>query len=161
MHTTSLNDFARFVAKYLTPQTTLSICDVGSQDVNGSYRDLLTCDRWSYLGIDITGGKNVDLVVPEYEWSSIPPNTFDVVVSGQCLEHVPMPWRWIRSVSRIVKPGGLIYVTAPNTWAFHEYPVDCWRVWPDGLRALFDEASIATLEAYFNGPDTTAIGRKN
>jgi hypothetical protein len=83
-----------------------------------------------------------------------------VVVSGQCLEHVAAPWRWIKNVASLVKPSGLVWVTAPNTWGFHEYPIDAWRVWPDGLKELFREGSLVPIECAFIGNDTFGTGAK-
>src|ERR1700758_690440 len=37
---------------------------------------------------------------------------------------------------RIVRPGGLIFLIAPSRGPEHRYPVDCWRFYPDGYRAL-------------------------
>jgi SAM-dependent methyltransferase len=157
VHDSARDDFQKFVAKYLT-YSHYRIADVGSYDVNGTLREHLN-PEWDYTGIDIADGPNVDVVVPAHGWQ-IPAASFDVVISSQCLEHVPAPWLWIRDVARILKPNGLLYVCSPNTWHYHEYPVDCWRPWPDGLRALFDFGDIETLEAYYEGHDTTGIGRK-
>ena len=161
MHKSAMADAEKFVKNYLGEMQTLSVADVGSYDVNGTLRPLFSRSDWSYCGMDAEPGPNVDRVLSSpYAWPEIPSASFDVVVSTQTLEHVRHPWKWMPEVARICKPGGLIYVCSPNTWAFHEYPIDCWRAWPDGLRALFDEAGVDVIEAYHDGPDTTAIGRK-
>jgi hypothetical protein len=85
---------------------------------------------------------------------------FDVVISGQCLEHVAMPWLWIKDLAAIAKPGALIWITAPNTWEYHAYPIDCWRVWPDGMRALFRYAGLECLDFFTTGNDTVGIGKQ-
>ena len=76
------------------------------------------------------------------------------------MEHVRHPWRWLPEVARICRTGGLVYVCTPNTIEFHEYPIDCWRAWPDGLRALFEDAGLEIVDVYASGIDTTGIGRK-
>jgi len=39
-------------------------------------------------------------------------------------------------VMRVLKPDGLLYLNAPANGAFHRYPVDCWRFYPDSANAL-------------------------
>jgi ubiquinone/menaquinone biosynthesis C-methylase UbiE len=51
---------------------------------------------------------------------SIPDNSFDVVISSECIEHVPDPVKALREMVRVLKPGGFLVVTTPNkVW----YPV--------------------------------------
>lgn len=157
MHQTAYADAAAFVGKYIKPPR--KVIDIGSMNVNGCLRPLFRgCD---YTGADIAKGENVDVVLPApYHWPNLEDNTFDVAVSSQVLEHVPAPWRWLPELVRIVKPGGLVYLCSPNTMPFHAYPVDCWRVWPDGLRALMEDAGLEVIECRSAGRDTTGIGRK-
>jgi SAM-dependent methyltransferase len=160
VHDSAAEDFRQFVAKYLDQSTPLRIADVGSYNVNGALRELLPAvHAWHYVGFDLNAGPNVDWVLDsEDDWHG--GADFDVVISSQTTEHVRRPWKWIRCCESLLKPGGLIYVSTPNTIGFHEYPIDCWRVWPDGMRALFDWAAIQEVEVYAAGMDTTGIGRK-
>lgn len=159
MHPTAYADAQEFVAKYLDGRGSLSVADVGSYDVNGTLKPLFARDGWTYTGLDIAAGPNVDQVLPSaYDWPAQLQGRFDVVVSTQVVEHVPHPWRWIRSVAGLAKPGGMIYISTPNTIEYHPYPVDCWRIWPDGMRALFEEAGIEVVDCYAKGRDTTGIG---
>ncbi len=161
MHDSALKDARRFVDRYLAERPTLRIADVGSFDVNGSLRPLFERAGWTYTGLDAVAGPNVDQILSsDYAWPEIPDGAFDVVVTTQTLEHVRHPWRWLPEVVRICAPAGLVYVCSPNTWGYHEYPIDCWRVWPEGLRALFQESGLEPLEVYVSGSDTTGIGRR-
>lgn len=69
-------------------------------------------------------------------------NTYDVVLSGNVIEHVPHPWRWMPELARITKPGGLVVTVNPINWPYHEEPIDCWRIWPEGHKALCEEAGL-------------------
>lgn len=160
MHQSSYDHCRAFIEDYLANRDTLMIGDIGSYSINGAYRPLFARDGWEYVGFDVVEGPNVDHIFPPATGEH--DGTFDVVISGQCLEHVRKPWEWIKQVARLTKPGGFVWIIAPNTFHFHadaHYP-DCWRVWPDGLRALFDEAGLETVYARFVGIDTFGLARK-
>lgn len=126
------------------------VLDVGSRDVNGTFRDHFR--GRDYLGIDIQSGKNVDVVVEEYRYP-FADESFRYIISGSTLEHVRRPWEWIKEVGRILAPGGKLCVIVPHTHPYHEAPVDCWRVFPDGLRELFALAGLTTLMARMDDGD--------
>ena len=143
----------------------LRIADVGSIDINGCYRELFDRAGWEYVGFDIRPGPNVDVVLQLDDagrWLSpgVGRETFDVVISGQCMEHVAAPWLWIHDVTSLCRPGGLIWLSVPNTEVFHEHPIDAWRCWPDGMRAIFHEAGLTEILCRAAGPDTVGIARK-
>lgn len=150
MHQSSMGAMARFVEGHLASRRgrQLSVLDVGSMDVNGSYRTLFDDPAWSYTGVDMAPGAGVDKVLPgPYDWSNIQTASFDVVVSGQAFEHIEYPWVTILEVARILRPGGLVCIIVPSAGYEHRYPVDCWRYYPDGLRALARWADLDVIDA--------------
>jgi SAM-dependent methyltransferase len=72
---------------------------------------------------------------------------YDVVLSGQVLEHVRKPWRWLPELARVCRRGGSVVTISPVNWQYHEAPVDCWRAYPEGLRALYEEAGLEVVES--------------
>ncbi len=126
----------------------LRILDLGSTDIGGSYRDLFRSEQWEYLGLDLCPGDNVDVVLSDpYTWKEVDSSSVDVFVSGQTFEHIEYFWRTMLEIARILKPGGLCCIVAPSAGPEHRYPVDCWRFYPDGFRALARYAGLETLEA--------------
>ena len=99
-------------------------------------------------------GKSTYITKDEYHFP-IEDNTFDVVLSGNVIEHVRKSWQWFRELARVCKPGGLVVTVAPVSWGYHEAPVDCWRIYPEGMRALHDEAGLKTEVAVFESLDAT------
>lgn len=136
MHVSSYEHMQDLVARFLDPTATLSVVDIGSYDVNGSYRTLFSNSRWSYRGIDLEAGPGVDIVLDSPYRLPIPSASVDLVISGQAFEHVEFFWMtWLEMV-RILKPGGRVFLIAPSRGPEHRYPQDCWRFYPDGYRAL-------------------------
>ena len=151
MHRSSLDKMLIFRNKYLEgkKKEPLLILDLGSLDVNGSYREYFEVFSWTYRGIDMTAGKNVDIVLQyPYNWQEIRSNSADVVISGQAFEHIEFFWLTMLEISRVLKPEGLCCLIAPSSGPEHRYPVDCWRFYPDGFVALARFTSLKVLEVY-------------
>lgn len=144
---------ARFVREELADRRggRLDVLDVGSMDVNGSYRQFFDDPQWRYTGMDMELGPGVDIVLPQpYEWAALADDSFDVVVSGQAFEHIEFPWVTILEVARVLRPGGLVCLIVPSSGYEHRYPVDCWRYYPDGVAALARWADFEVVRAETN-----------
>jgi len=150
MHKESIELMRNFTERYLDKNLSLNILDVGSYNVNGSYKSLFKNDSWSYCGLDMVNGSNVDVVSKSaYDFGL--DRQFDVVISGNCLEHVEAPWKWIKEVEKITKEGGLVCIITPFSIGEHRYPFDCWRILPDGYKYLLEhESNFTVLESKVN-----------
>lgn len=136
----------RFLAKRAGEP--LLIYDLGSQDVNGSYRPIFSESAWRYVGIDMAPGKNVDIVLGNpYVFREVSGNSADVVISGQAFEHIRYFWVTMLEIARVLKPGGVCCILAPSSGPEHRYPYDCWRFYPDGMMALADFSQMEMLTA--------------
>ncbi len=150
MHQSSMDKMFSFRDRYLGgfDNRPLLICDLGSCDINGSYRKVFDDPAWTYVGLDLAPGKNVDVVLGNpYKWRPIKSDSVDVLVSGQAFEHMEFYWVAMLEVSRVLKPGGVCCIVAPSGGVEHRFPVDCWRFFPDGFRALGRFARLIVLEA--------------
>jgi SAM-dependent methyltransferase len=149
LHKSSIEKMIAFRDQYLvSKKSPLRILDLGSQDVNGSYRSLFTEPNWDYVGLDMDPGKNVDIVLrTPYVWKEIPSNSADVLISGQAFEHIQYFWITMLEVARILKPGGICCILAPSSGPEHRYPMDCWRFYPDGMISLAQFAQLEVIEA--------------
>ena len=145
---------AYFRDKYLTKMPNASILDVGSRQIgkHRTYR-ILFPKPYRYCGMDTVKGKNVNIIGFENITQQ-----YDVLISGQTMEHVKRPWEWLKSLVQYFK--FYICIIAPNTWKEHKYPIDTYRYFPDGMRDLFEYAGIDPIEIFKDGKDTIGIGRK-
>jgi SAM-dependent methyltransferase len=46
------------------------------------------------------------------------PNSFDVVRLNNVIEHAPSPRALVRDIGRVLRPGGLLYISTPNVDSF-------------------------------------------
>jgi cephalosporin hydroxylase len=164
MHPESYQEMSRLVSTYLRPDQRLRVLDVGSYDVNGTYRSLFANELWTYEGADLQVGPNVDHVLTDpYHWS-LGNESFDVVISGQTFEHIPFFWLAWKEMVRVLHRDGLIFLIAPSSGWEHRHPVDCWRFYRDGFRALADleHLEILEVETHWANPwgDTVGVFRK-
>lgn len=124
------------------------ILEVGSQNVNGSARDVLTpFGPKIYLGTDLQAGSYVDLVCDAEQLPDMLPfASFDGIVSTEMLEHCG-DWRLIiHNMKLMLKPGGWIAITTRSRgFPFHEYPIDHWRFEVNDIRNIFVDFYIEAL----------------
>ncbi|MDN5715803.1 MAG: class I SAM-dependent methyltransferase [Janibacter sp.] len=69
--------------------------------------DDVRSDRWDYVRGDVTQRLPFD------------DQSFDCVVAGEIIEHVPDPDSFLREIRRVLTPGGTVVLSTPNmvSWA--------------------------------------------
>lgn len=128
-------------------QEQAEVLDVGSYDVNGTYRPMIELhEGWHYTGMDVCEGPNVDVVSPDPYHFPFEEGAFDLVITGSTMEHVEAIWLWVPELVRVLKPGGMLSIVTHWSFPEHKYPIDCWRIMPDGMKYLFDQTG--KLERY-------------
>lgn len=55
----------------------------------------------------------------------------------------------MRELVRVTKAGGHVITINPVSWPFHEAPYDCWRAYPDGMRALYEDVGLEVVMSAF------------
>jgi len=91
-----------------------------------------------------------NVIEDPWHWATIPDNTYDYVISLCAFEHIEFPWLTILEMARVAKPNGFIYIVAPSTGAIHPNTLDCWRYFPDGMRALAKWAKLNIVDVIIN-----------
>jgi SAM-dependent methyltransferase len=152
MHLSSLIHMTRFRDAYLSEATARPrrVLDLGSTEMGACYRPIFEDrTRFDYVGVDLAPGPNVNVVLNDaYAWREIETGSVDVLISGQVLEHVQFFWITALEVARVLRPGGLACIIAPSAGPEHRYPVDCWRFYPDGMRAFAQFARLDCLSVH-------------
>jgi predicted O-methyltransferase YrrM len=165
LHASSFENMARCHDRYLGTQAWADggdrvVVDVGGADVNGGYRPLFDDPRYRYLTVDLAPGEGVDVVLDDPYRLPFDDGSVDVVLSGQMLEHCEFFWLIFAEMLRVLKPDGYLFLIAPSAGPIHEYPVDCYRFYPDAYRALAKYAGCHLHEVWLDerGPWRDLVG---
>jgi SAM-dependent methyltransferase len=100
------------------------------------------------LWADTPWASRTQLDFPEFDLCNPPadlPGPFDLVICEQVLEHVPDPLTAVKTLRRLCKPDGHVYVSTPFLVRLHEWPGDYWRFTPDGMALLLRSQGLAPL----------------
>ena len=178
MHKSSYLKMQYFKETYLNPNEELKILDIGSFDKDGNYNYglILNEKKWTYHGLDLKQGNNIDIVVENaYDWEDeiedetydmteifkmksnlVEENknelikklneTYDLVISGQAFEHIEFFWLTLEQVKRVLKPGGLFFLIVPSTGPVHKNPYDCYRFNENAMKAMAKYINFRVIE---------------
>ena len=165
MHASSLENMWRCYSKYvaggpLEARSGTVVLDLGSSDVNGSYREIFARAPFRYIGADLAPGAGVDIVLADPYQIPFPDGSIDIVISGQAFEHCEFFWRLFEEMMRVLRSDGLIFLIAPSAGPIHRYPVDCFRFYPDAFGALAKHAGGVLVESWLDdrGPWRDLVG---
>ncbi len=139
--------------KYARPlfKSHIKVLEVGPDRCNpGVFRSLVENDSvsWETLDMEHSWPGLTYVSLNEYSFP-LPDNSFDIVFSSSVIEHVRKVWVWVKELARICKTGGHVITINPVSWPHHAVPVDCWRIYPQGMKALYEEAGLAVQLSLF------------
>lgn len=123
------------------------VLDLGAGE--GSYRERFPGRR--YFAVDLAlGDRRWDYgrldVLADLHRLPFRDGSADVLVSTQTLEHLRDPRAFFREAARVLRPGGVLHLTAPQSFREHQAPHDYWRFTRYSLRMLAEEAGLRGIE---------------
>jgi SAM-dependent methyltransferase len=142
------------IERYMKKDRHYRVLDFGSgtsKEQKLTHRSLLADYDTDYVGTDIREGNNIDVVMRKPYRIPLRSRSFDVVLSGQVFEHVPFFWASLLEIARVLKPRGYFFMTLPSRGHVHS-AYDCWRVYPDGMRAMAAWSRLELTEAFTDFP---------
>ena len=145
---------AQCIKQYVPTSGHLRVVDVGSRNLRmrkPTHRELFEGYDAEYIGVDVVMGSNVDVKMTRPYRLPFRANSVDVVVSSQVFEHIPFMWVSMIEIARVLKPEGFAFIIAPSRGHRHGNP-DCWRYFPDGMRALAAWSGLELREATTDFP---------
>jgi SAM-dependent methyltransferase len=137
-----------FASQRLAPED--RVLDAGAGE--GRFKPYLAHTR--YTAIDLTVGDQAwdysDLdVISDLARLPFADGVYDAAICTQTLEHVKDPLRVVQELARLLKPGGQLFLSAPQSWYQHQKPFDYFRFTSFALAYMFAESG---LEAQFIKP---------
>jgi len=122
-----------------------TVLDVGAGSQNARPVVLKFAKR--YIGLDIvdkTGA--LDVLGDMQDMNAIEDGSIDVVYSAGALGYARKPYRAVREMHRVLKPGGYCVVAAPFLNGIVDEPYHLFHYSPHGLAYLFEEAGFEVIE---------------
>ncbi len=147
----------------------LKVLEIAPASYPSRYQELVNDPSITWETIDFVSTEFIDQAAVNnltYELKSpysfpLEDESYDIVLSGQVLEHVEKIWVWLKELKRVVKKGGLIITINPVSWIYHEAPIDCWRVYPSGIKALAEEAGLTVEFVRFESVELEQLKQKD
>lgn len=99
---------------------------------------------------DLNFGPGVDF---EADVSAMPfdENSYDLVLNTQVLEHVKDPAKVCKELARVLKPGGYLFLTTPQSSPLHNLPWNFFNFTNLGLGLLMDDAGLERVKVLPQG----------
>lgn len=126
------------------------------------YREILGRQARAWIGVDLpqtcSGVPEADVYA---DGQSLPfkEGVFDVVLSTEVLEHVREPRQLLGEAARVLRPGGLLILTTPQTMHLHEEPHDYFRYTKCGLAYLAQVSGLSVVEIKAFGGAFALVGQ--
>ena len=120
------------------------ILDIGAGEIpfKDFYKDLdvTTCDIQNNTSGTIDHIIEVDNPLPFDD------NSFEVIFLLDVLEHVKHDMKFLFECNRILKSNGIMVISVPFMYRFHEIPHDYRRYTPSGLEVIFNDSGFKIIE---------------
>lgn len=129
------------------------VLDIGSKSAKGRYSFKNGLDAVKVIALDIVPCEGVDIAGDAHRLP-VRSETIDCVVLVSVLMYIANPQHVIAEIMRVLRPGGLIYISTPFVFRYAPDPEDYFRSSVTGLQVLcqpFEE-----IQSGFNrGPAST------
>jgi SAM-dependent methyltransferase len=133
-----------------------SVIDLGGKRDNkrGSFQPPEhQADYWRYINLDLSTSPNIFADVTQ---TPLERKTVDCIICTEVLEHLPNPQACADEIHRLLRDGGVAFVSVPFFYPVHADPYDFQRFTEDGLRHLF--RGFNSIEVYRMGGYAGVLG---
>ena len=141
MHQSSLDNMEKVIQE-LTPylEKENEILDLGGGGKLERSYELLWKDWTKHYWIaDIVDAPSVTHFMKEKYTIPAIDEAFDIVVSGQTLEHIANPFKIFEELCRVLKPNGIIVIIVPSAGPRHDKK-DYFRFMDDAFEGITEES---------------------
>jgi SAM-dependent methyltransferase len=125
------------------------VCDIGCGA--RPFSALLSRIAGSQVGIDTIDGFYTSNAIDIAATAGAVPlrdGVADAALASQVIEHLPDPDLTFCELARILKPGGLLFISFPFLYPLHAAPFDFYRYTSHGFEALCRRHGLEVLEEH-------------
>ena len=148
------DDLKVLVKKYLAQNGKSTVIDFGSRE--SPYKAFFSEHIDRFLMADLVLDNNdphIDIKIDRDGHLHHPSNSVDMVLSLQVLEHVPNVELYLEEAHRVLKPGGILWLTTHGMWPYHPTPEDYYRWTLSGLsRIVGSRFQVVETDGIMGGP---------
>lgn len=121
------------------------VLDAGSG--RGAWREVIRSGGAEYESIDHAprAGDRPTWIGDVMCMPQVPDGRYDAIVSHQVIEHLPRPWEALAEFHRVLRPGGMLVISAPHLSRRHELPHDYFRFTQEGMTSLLSNAGFEDI----------------
>lgn len=130
-----------------SPDIAKRLLDIAPQDHAGARPFFPAHVRVDTLDINPNSGATYIADLCCCNDSLISSGCYDYVVCTEVLEHTLNPFNAVKELHRVLKDGGLLFVSVPLNFRIHGPLPDCWRFTEHGLKALLRDFSTVEIKA--------------
>lgn len=163
--------YLELLGEFEAYRNTSKLLDIGCG--YGFFLETAKQNNWDVTGVEITDdavkactSKGLRMHHGTLETAHFQDETFDVIVLIETIEHVIQPEKLITEIHRVLRPGGLVYLTTPNFNAINryrlkaqydviQYPLHLSYFTPKTLQRFFESNGFETQEIASSGISKT------
>lgn len=157
MHTNSKLLFDKFARPLFCRG--MRVLEIGPDTFPSTFQKMIPIEEIKWDTLDINDSSSLTYAGSKLYSFPIQSDTYDIVLSGQVIEHVALIWQWMRELARVTKPKGLVITINPASWPYHEAPIDCWRIYPEGIKALCEHAGLSVEKTFWGSLELPKFSR--
>lgn len=120
MHLNSSLLFEKYAKAFF--KNNMRVLEIDPDDYPSTYNKIVNNNTIIWETLDINRIQQLTYIAENQYKFPIPDNTFDIVVSGQVVEHIRKIWVWFKEVARVCKMGGGCYYNCSCVLAFSRIP---------------------------------------
>ena len=115
------------------------------------FRNQLTDNVTAYDTLDLRPRIRTTYVGDVQDMYMISQESYDSALILEVLEHVPDPFKAMREIYRILKPGAVVVLSVPHLSRIHDAPYDYYRFTSFGLQHMLSDAGFEVMEICSKG----------